>query len=537
MADWSDNALAILRARYLKRNENGDVIESPEEMLERVASAVANAETIKDNKEKYHEKFLEIMDKLEFLPNSPTLMNAGRELGQLSACFVLPIEDSIESIFNAVKQGAVIHKTGGGTGFDFSKLRPVNSFVKSTYGVASGPVSFMQAFNVATEIVRQGGVRRGANLGVLHISHPDIYRWISCKVDPTQFSNFNISVAITDKFINSVRNGGMHYLIDPSRKSMRKEVDAKELFDLICQNAWKNGEPGVIFIDTINRLNLTPWLGRIESTNPCGEMPLLPYESCNLGSIDLAKFVDGKDFHWRKLGSVIRIAIRFLDNVIDVNKYPKARIERKTKLTRKIGLGVMGWADSLIKRGIKYDSSEALNEAEKLMHFISDISHDASRELGREKGVFPASRKVLRRNATTTTIAPTGTLSVLANCSSSIEPLFAREYSKKVLDGVELKFNHAYSNSEAVVTALEISPEYHVRMQASFQKYTDNAVSKTINLPFEASVENVRDAILLAYSLGCKGLTLYRQGTRDAPLQVSTEGYLTECSSGKCSLV
>ncbi len=864
MAKFTEEALTILDARYLKRDKEGVVVETPDDMITRVVNTISNAEHLDDVKV-WAESFYKLLDTLNFLPNSPTLMNAGRDLGQLSGCFVIPIEDDISAIFEAVKQSAIIHKSGGGTGFSFSRLRPKGSIVKSTNGVASGPISFMKCFDTVTEVIKQGGVRRGANLGVLIDSHPDVRSWVECKRDKKSFSNFNISVALTDEFMEAVRKDGKYPLLDPSKKRIYvEEINARELFDYICECAWYSGEPGIIFIDTINKANPTPWLGRIESTNPCvvgytliltecgyvkirdvegkivkiwngedwsdveiretgqdqeildiyfsdgsnlsctpyhkfylndgnckeakdlqigdklekckfpviesksivdeklaytagfysgdgsesegiysiyvygekqnlldkmiykssaacegdrtvitlsseyiwdkefvpdaywsiktrmtwlsglidsdgginskegsisitsvnkpflmnvkrmlntvgvnptvsimkeegyqfmpdgkggkkeyycetafrliipasavngliekglkthrvkltqsthktspryiyvsqitasdkkaakvycftepkrgrgifngimtgqcGEQPLLPWESCNLGSINISNFIHKKDIDYKQLGKTIETSVRFLDDVIDVNRYPKLRIARKTKLTRKIGLGIMGWADALLLMGIKYDSPEALIKAEELMCFLQKTSHEVSRQIAKEKGVFPAARKIKSRNAATTTLAPTGTISMIAGCSSGIEPIFSKSFTKTALDGKVLDLTSKFSDSPALITAHEISAENHIRMQAAFQKYTDNAVSKTINLPESATVEDVKNAILLAYDLKCKGFTVYREGTRDAPLQITTEAVngehkeveLRECNSGRYSLI
>ena len=540
MADFSDGAKKILEQRYLKKDKDGKVIEKPDEMLDRVATFIASNEK---QPNRWKIKFLEMMDALEFLPNSPTLMNAGRELGQLSACFVLPVEDDLAAIFEAVKQSALIHKTGGGTGFSFSRIRPKNSIVNSTAGVASGPVSFMYAFDAVTETVKQGGVRRGANLGLLSITHPDIVDFINCKKDVTKLQNFNISVGMYGKFLELAREDKKHWLVNPINRDDRRQVSAKDLFELLCQNIWNNGEPGVIFLDTINNTNPIPYMGRIEACNPCGENPLLPWESCNLGSIDISKFLvktEDKEYgiDVGKLERVVQTAVRFLDNVIDMNKYPRTKIATKTKQNRKIGLGIMGWADYLLKLGVRYDSEEAIQHADLIMSSVKSIAYKYSEELGRDKGFFPSDGgRLKRRNATLTTIAPTGTLSMLADCSSGIEPIFAKEFTKTVLGGVKLDMSKKYrgDKSKALVTALDISPEYHIKMQAAFQKHVDNAVSKTINLPNDAPVEEISKGIHLAYSLGCKGLTFYRYGTREAPIEISTEG-LSECENGKCQI-
>ena len=539
MANFTDSAKIILAARYLLKDKTGAIIESPDGMLQRVAHHVSYAENV-SSREKYEDQFMGIMDTLEFLPNSPTLMNAGKELGQLSACFLLPIQDNLANIFEMVKQVALIHKTGGGTGIVLSYLRPLNSMVQSTSGVASGPVSFMRVFDVATDVVKQGGVRRGANMGVLHVSHPDIYSFIRCKENISQFQNFNLSVAITDKFLNSSIKGNGFYLRNPFTKE-RTSVDAGELFDILCKEAWKTGEPGLIFIDTINSKNPTPWLGMIEGTNPCGEQPLLPYESCNLGSIDVSKFVTGTRVDWDRLDEVVSIAVRFLDDVIEVNKYPNVKIMRKTKMTRKVGLGIMGWADLLIKLGLRYDSEQALKLAKRMMMQIRETAHITSRELGKEKGLFPGFRghsNTKRRNATLTTIAPTGTLSLLADCSSGIEPIFGKQFVKTVLNDVKISFGDRYKDisDDLLITSLDIPIEGHITMQAAFQEYTDNAVSKTVNLPKSATVKDVKKAFILAHKLGCKGLTVYRDGSRKAPIEITTEGELSECENGRCRI-
>lgn len=555
--ELSPNALRVLERRYLKRDEQGNPTETPEELFRRVADNVASADLLYDKNadtKAVSNEFYSVMTNLEFLPNSPTLMNAGRNLQQLSACFVLPIEDSMESIFQTVKDAAIIHKTGGGTGFSFSRLRPKGDTVHSTDGKASGPISFMSVIDAATEVITQGGKRRGANMGVLRVDHPDIMEFIVCKENEDKFRNFNISVAITDKFMIALKNDSNFKLINPRTNKSVKSVKAKEIFDKIVEQAWKNGEPGIIFIDKINETQPTPQQGEIESTNPCGEQPLLPYESCNLGSINLARMVKTKNgknmIDWDKLKKTITAAVHFLDNVIDVNKFPFKKIEEITKGNRKIGLGVMGFSDLLIQLKIPYDSEEGVKTAETLMKFIEEESNKASQALAEKRGSFPNINQSIykspMRNATTTTIAPTGSLSIIANCSSGIEPVYALAYTRKAVDE-ELPVINPYleeiakkegfytkelmkdiaetgtvqknetvpeSIQKLFKTALEIDHEWHLKMQAAFQKYTDNAVSKTINLPNSATQEEVRNAFLLAYELGCKGITVYRDRSR-----------------------
>jgi len=561
-ADISPNARAVLERRYLVKDKKGQVIETAEDMFRRVAHHIAAADALYDPNADVaarEEEFFRMMVNLEFLPNSPTLMNAGRELGQLSACFVLPIEDSMESIFDSVKHTALIHKSGGGTGFSFSRLRPEGATVGSTGGVASGPISFMRAFDVATDVIKQGGKRRGANMAILNVDHPDIERFITSKEDNTSRTNFNISVAVTEDFMKAVESGGDYELIDPSTKKVAGKLNAKKVFDLMVENAWRNGDPGIVFLDRVNRDNPTPNLGSVESTNPCGEQPLLPYESCNLGSINLSRMVSSSNgeaaIDYVKLARAVRLAVRFLDNVIDVNKFPLPQIYDMTRATRKIGLGVMGFADLLIKLGIPYNTEKALETAENLMKFISDESTQASEEIAGERGVFPAFENSIYdrpdgsrvRNATRTTIAPTGTLSIIAGCSSGIEPLFALSYTRTILEGTQLaevnplfeetaKREGFYSEEllqevgrkgstadidgipellkSLFVTSHEITPEWHVRMQAAFQKYTDNAVSKTVNFPHDAAVEDVAEVYRRSYELGCKGITIYRDRSR-----------------------
>lgn len=567
----SDNARVVLERRYLTKDAGGRPVETPEEMFHRVARNIAQAELLYkpledfDAASLWEERFYELMARLEFLPNSPTLMNAGRELQQLSACFVLPVPDSIEGIFQAIKDTARIHQSGGGTGFAFSRLRPEGDRVQSTMGVASGPVSFIRVFDAATEAIKQGGTRRGANMGILAVTHPDIEKFIALKSDMRTLTNFNISVAVTEEFVRAVEDDGEYELMNPRSGQVAGRRRARHIFDLLVANAWRNGDPGIVFIDRINRDNPTPNLGGIEATNPCGEQPLLPYESCNLGSLNVASFVKGnaskRRLDWERLARVIPQCVRFLDNVIDMNRYPIPEIDHATRLSRKTGLGVMGWHDTLLQLRIPYGSEEALALGEEVMRFVQEKANQASLALGQERGPFLAfegSRyhpDFPYRNSTRTTVAPTGTLSIIADCSSGIEPVFSlaftrqhyldpkdpskltqlteankhfvqvakaeRFYSEELMDylaaGGSLRHRPEVPDwaQRVFVTAHEITPQWHVRMQAAFQRHTDNAVSKTINFPFSASEADIATAYWLAYREGCKGITIYREGSRE----------------------
>jgi len=549
------NAIEVLNRRYLLKNEMEEIIESPAEMFMRIAKAIARIDKKYGGDWKQSQQtFYDMMTRLEFIPNSPTLFNAGTPLGQLSACFVLPVEDSLEGIFGAVRNMAIIEKSGGGVGFDFSKLRPKGDIVKSTKGVASGPVSFMRVFDTATEVIKAGGKRRGAMMGILRVDHPDILEFITSKQQPGFLSNFNISVAVTDDFMKAVADDAEYWLVNPRNNGKTGKLKANEVWNLMARSAWASGDPGVVFIDEINRHNPTPQVGKIESTNPCGEQPLLPYESCNLGSINLSTMVKDGSFNWEKLRKIVQEAVHFLDNVIDANRYPLKEIAAITRANRKIGLGVMGFADMLIKLGIPYNSEEALSFGERLMRFIEEEGHKKSIEIGEERGSFPNFDKSIwkdkykaMRNATVTTIAPTGSISIIAGCSSGIEPIFAISFIRNVLSGTRLfetnplfeimAKERGFYNAELLekiaktgsvqkiegvpddvkrlfVTALDIAPEWHVRMQAAFQKYTDNAVSKTVNLPIDATVDDVRKVYDLAWGLKCKGVTVFRYGSK-----------------------
>ena len=557
----SDNARAVLERRYLIRDEHGEPMETVDQLFHRVADSIAAADANFDPKADVPataEAFYQMMTALDFLPNSPTLMNAGRPLGQLSACFVLPVADSMEDIFDAIKNAALIHKSGGGTGFSFSRLRGKGSTVNSTGGVASGPISFMKVFNAATEAVKQGGTRRGANMGILRVDHPDIQEFITCKNDTKEITNFNISVGITEAFMAAVESGGDYELVDPASKAVTGTLNAREVFQAIVQSAWQTGEPGIIFLDRLNRDNPCPAQGEIESTNPCGEQPLLPYEACNLGSINLVNHLkpgkNGLELDKAKLEKTIRTAVHFLDNVIEVNQYPLPEIDEMTKKTRKIGLGVMGFADMLLHMGIPYNSDEGVAMGHTVMELVQTIGHAESEKLAQVRGPFPLFGESIYkdgkplRNATVTTIAPTGTLSIIAGVSSGVEPVFAYAYIRNVMDNThlietnqilkdKLQERGVYSDElmqqivdhgtlahvtgvpedikKVFVCAHDVSPIWHVKMQAAFQAFTDNAVSKTVNFPNSATKEEVAEVYRLAYELGCKGTTIYRDGSRD----------------------
>ncbi len=596
----SENAIKVLERRYLKRDKDGNCIEKPSDMFRRVAKSIAQGDLkfgkTQSDVDKLTERFYEFITKGYFMPNSPTLMNAGRELGQLAACFVLPVEDSLEGIFETVKNTALIHKSGGGTGFSFSKLRPKNSVVRSTMGVSSGPVSFMEVFNAATEAVKQGGTRRGANMGILRVDHPDILDFINCKSDNNKLNNFNISVAITDKFMEAVKNGTDYDLVNPQNNQVVARMNAQKVFDLIVDGAWRNGEPGIVFIDKMNADNPTPLVGQIESTNPCGEVPLLSYEACNLGSINLGKMIDetsnGPVINWERLAKTTRTAIRFLDNVIAVNNYPLPQISEMVQNNRKIGLGVMGWADMLMKMGLSYNSEEGTHLASQVMEFIDYESKCESIELSKERGKFnnfkgsiydgkdflynkykgksagkitdaqwaELDRQIEKfgiRNATTTCIAPTGTISMIASASGGVEPLFGLVFSRLIMDGTEMlevnpifkdyAVKHGFYTEELMkeiaktgsvahvdgvpekvkqifATAHDVSPYWHVKMQAAFQLHTDNAVSKTVNFEEHATREDIEEAYLLAYENNLKGITVYRNNSRQfQPMNLDTK--------------
>ena len=598
--NFSENAIKVLEKRYLKRDKDGNCTETPSDMFKRVAETIAKGDLnfgkSQEEVNQLSKRFYDAITHRFFMPNSPTLMNAGRELGQLAACFVLPVEDSLEGIFETIKNTALIHQSGGGTGFSFSRLRPKNSVVKSTMGVSSGPVSFMEVFNAATEAVKQGGTRRGANMGILRVDHPDIIEFINCKSDNDKLNNFNISVAITDKFMDAYLKGEDYDLVNPQNNEVVGRMCAKDVFALIVDCAWRNGEPGVVFIDKMNADNPTPLIGAIESTNPCGEVPLLPYEACNLGSINLSLMMKEENgsmnVDWDLLEKTVRTAMRFLDNVIEVNKYPLPQISELVSNNRKIGLGVMGWADMLMKAGISYSSEEGTKLAGQVMEFIDYISKSESIELAKERGCFNNFKgsiydqpnylfnkfkgksagkisddmwakldsdiqKYGLRNATTTCIAPTGTISMIAGASGGVEPLFGLVFSRLIMDGTEmLEVNPIFkdymlshnlysdnlmaqiakdgslSHVEGVpneikrifVTAHDVAPYWHVKMQAAFQLHVDNAVSKTVNFVESATREDIKEVYILAYKNNLKGITVYRNNSRQfQPMNLDTK--------------
>lgn len=573
------NTEVVLQKRYLRKNLDGKVVETPRDLFWRVASSIAVEEEKYKNSSQTSAQlardFYDVMTSWKFLPNSPTLMNAGTDLGQLSACFVLPVGDSIEEIFDAVKYAAMIHKSGGGTGFSFSRLRPKDSRVGSTGGVASGPVSFLRIFNTATEQIKQGGTRRGANMGILRVDHPDILEFIRAKEKEGEFNNFNLSVGLTEAFMRAVEEDKHYDLVTPHNGEVMKRLPAREIFDLLVRKAWQSGDPGIVFLDRINRDNPTPDQGDIESTNPCGEQPLLPFEACNLGSINLSCFhVPGhendadpaaKGIDWNELRRVVHLGVRFLDNVIDASRFPLDRISETVRKNRKIGLGVMGFADLLFQLNVPYDSQRGIDLGERVMAFVQEEGHKASAVLAKERGAFPAyetstyAKRNLGpyRNATVTTIAPTGTLSIIAGCSSGVEPLFALCFTRNILDGERLVevnphfeaalesgglFSHELMDAvvakgsiqdmdylpaplrKVFVTAMDIAPVWHLRMQAAFQRYTDNAVSKTVNLLNSATEHDIREIYWLAYKEGCKGVTVYRDGCKSVQVLATGEG-------------
>ncbi len=577
----SANTEVILKKRYYRVDPDTGQTEDARDFFWRVASSIAIEESkYKESTYKAEElacDFYDMMTQWKFLPNSPTLMNAGTNLGQLSACFVLPVGDSIEEIFDAVKYAAMIHKSGGGTGFSFTRLRPQQSRVGSTGGVASGPVSFLRIFNTATEQIKQGGTRRGANMGILRVDHPDIIDFIKAKEKEGDFNNFNLSVGLTEAFMLAVERDEEYPLLSPHSGQEQGRKNAREVFDMLVNKAWESGDPGIVFLDRINRDNPTPDQGEIESTNPCGEQPLLPYEACNLGSINLSKFVNGKGakgaqtasfdqrIDWKELARVIHLSVRFLDNVIDASRFPLERIAECVRRNRKIGLGVMGFADMLYQLGIAYDSPEGLVLGERIMAFVNEEGHNASAQLAKERGAFPAYESSIfpkrqqgpYRNATVTTIAPTGTLSIIAGCSSGVEPLFALCFTRNILDGEKLvevnpHFEKALTQAgvyspelmESVVekgsighmdflpadmrrifvTAMDIAPQWHLKMQAAFQRNTDNAVSKTVNLPNSATIQDIYDIYWMAFQEGCKGVTVYRDGCKSVQVLATGEG-------------
>jgi len=568
--ELSDNALKVLRRRYLLKDEHGQVTETPEQMFRRVAGYVASADELYRDTVGSEQEFYSVMSNLEFLPNSPTLMNAGTRIKQLAACFVLPVGDSLDEIFGTLKSAAIIHQSGGGTGFSFSRLRPQGDIVGSTGGIASGPVSFMKVFDAATQAIKQGGRRRGANMGILRVDHPDIVDFITAKHEPGVLTNFNLSVGVSDTFMEAVEAGESYGLLNPRTGEITRHKDAIEIFNLIAASAWESGEPGLLFLDRINQDNPTPGQGMIEATNPCGEQPLLAYEACNLGSINLDKMVDGGSIDYDKLGRTVDIAVRFLDNVIDMEQFQLEQIDLMVRGNRKIGLGVMGFADMLIRLGIAYNSTEAVQAAEEVMTFICSRAVQASVEIAQRRGVFgnfegsiyDRSGRPEVRNATRITIAPTGTISMIAGCSSGIEPIYAVSYVKTVMEGEKFVVTNPYFEQMArqegfyspelmeriagrgsvqgmpdvpvavqrlFVTSHDMGYEWHIRVQAAFQKYADNAVSKTVNFRHDATKEDVARAFRLAYALGCKGITMYRDRSRSEQVLTTVEDLMQDC--------
>ncbi len=576
------NALIVLKNRYLRKDENGDVVETPRQLFQRVAKDLAQAEMLyRGDIKKTEQEFFDITANLDFLPNTPTLMNAGTPIQQLSACFVLPVPDDLAGIFETLKQAVLIHQTGGGTGFSFSRLRPKGDIVKTTGGIASGPVSFMKAYDCASGVIKQGGRRRGANMAILNADHPDILEFISCKEKEGEITNFNISCGITEKFMDAVKKNEDYDLINPRNNEVFRRINARKVFDFIVANAWKNGEPGIIFLDRINdkNTNPTPFLGQIESTNPCGEQPLLPYEACNLGSINLSNMAKGEitkaEIDWEKLRKTVKLAVRFLDNAADRSKFPLQQITDMVRANRRIGLGVMGFADMLIKIGIPYNNKDAIEIAEKIMKFIHDEAWLMSAELGLKRGSFPNFRRSLLkdkypavRNCTATTIAPTGTIGIIAGCSQGIEPIFAVSFKRAhVLGGteelfevhhlfVEIAKKRGFYSDDLIkriagqgsirqikeipedvrrifITTHDCTPEDHIRIQAAFQKYTNNAVSKTVNFPYSVTTDDVEKVYMLAYELGCKGVTIYRDKSREAQVLNIIEATKPEMTEAK----
>ena len=528
--DLTPLAGEVLKKRYLARNYRGEIIEAPADLFSRVARVVAEADRLFDagaSVQDTADRFEAAMTSLSFLPNSPCLMNAGRPLGQLAACFVLPVEDNLESIFQSLKDAALIHHTGGGTGFSFSRLRPAGDTIFPASGVTGGPVAFIQLFDAATHLIDRNRVRPGANMGVLNVSHPDIASFISAKRDRQRLFNFNLSVAVDDDFMACVKAGRDYTLIHPRTGVEVGRQPAAELLTLMAQSAWETGDPGILFIDRINQANPTPEMGSLEATNPCGEQPLLPYESCTLGSINLTRMVDGNAIDFAKLEALVHLAVHFLDNVVEVNRHPIPRTEEWSRMNRKIGLGVMGFADMLILLGIPYQSERAVALAEQIMSRIQQAAESVSAELANQRGNFPAFHQSVfpargvkrRRNATLTTVAPTGTISILAGVSSSVEPVFAFEVQRRIVDQEYLDVHPIHAryrregrtiDPEIFQSAWDISPGWHLKIQAAFQKYTDNAVSKTVNLPETITVEEIRELFIAAADMQLKGITVYR---------------------------